>query len=190
MRETQVRPVGGVQSLLGAGRRARCGPSAATSTSAASTATASASRRRCRRGHCRRGPGLRRGCVHDAPLCIGHFKRDRRGWRVAEPVVKRWRLSATAIRILGLEQHRRRALDRGPDSARNRHVIQDVETATLRREDQIVTVDEHVRDGRSWQVELERLPARAVIERRVESELRPGEQQALANRILRTARTK
>ncbi len=65
-----------------------------------------------------------------------------------------------------------------------REVVEDPEGASLRRDEQVAVLHPHVGDRDDREVELERRPVRAVIERDVHPELGPGVQQPLAVGVL------
>ena len=68
--------------------------------------------------------------------------------------------------------------------AHRAEVVEDPEGAPLGRNHQVVALDLQVGDRRDRQVELERLPVGAVVERDVEAELGAGVEQPLARRVL------
>src|SRR6185437_9330111 len=53
--------------------------------------------------------------------------------------------------------------------AQRRDVVQAPESASVRRDNQIVSVDDQIVHRNGWQIQLKRLPPRAVVERNVNS---------------------
>ena len=82
---------------------------------------------------------------------------------------------------------KRRAPARGIDrqGAQRRDVVQDVESAAMRGDDEIVAVHLDVAHRGRRQAVLQRLPGRAVVERDEDAALGAGEEQAAAARSLR-----
>ena len=63
-------------------------------------------------------------------------------------------------------------------------VVENPDRASLRRNNQILAMDFDVRDRHVWQVQLKRLPVRAVVERNKHAEFSAGVKQSFAIRIL------
>ena len=88
-----------------------------------------------------------------------------------------------AVRVARREQMRRRYGLRRQFSKRG-DVVQDPERAPVGREHQIALGHDEIGDRRDGHVQLQRLPAAAVVERDVHAELAAGVEQPLAHRIL------
>ena len=71
-----------------------------------------------------------------------------------------------------------------------RDVIENPEGAAVRSDDQIVAVNRKIADGSRRQIELQRLPVVAVIERHVDPEFCSGKQQIFFLRIFANAAQK
>ena len=84
----------------------------------------------------------------------------------------------------GLEQPRLAGPVGGPDLAQGAESVQDPEAAPVGGDDEVVAVDLEVAHGDARQVELQRLPVVAVVERDVHAELGGGVQQAPPRRVL------
>ena len=69
---------------------------------------------------------------------------------------------------------RRSARDFIADLMQRRDVIEEPERAALGGHDQVLAMHGNVGDRGEWQVELQRLPAPAIIERNVDAELGAG----------------
>ena len=89
----------------------------------------------------------------------------------------------------GLKSTRRRPWRGLVDLPQRRDVVQDPEAAAMRPDDQVVVLDDEVADRRGRQVQPQRLPVVAVVERDIHRALGAGEQQALALRIFATTFT-
>ncbi len=97
----------------------------------------------------------------------------------ARPAEERW-MKDRLIRRRGSEQVRlllRNGIVVLPQRA---DVIKDPEGAAVSRDDQIVVLDDQVVDRRHRQVQLQRLPLAAVVERDVDALLGSGEEQSRA----------
>ena len=68
--------------------------------------------------------------------------------------------------------------------AQGREVVEDPERPAVRGDHQIIVFDHQVVDGSGRQVQLERLPATAVVKRHEDADFRAGIEQALALGVL------
>ena len=87
-------------------------------------------------------------------------------------------------RISGLEQVRRRRGHLGPHLAKGRNVVEHPVSSTMTRKDHVIALDLEGMDGRGGQVQLEGLPAGAVVQRHVRPLLGARKEEAFANRVL------
>ena len=87
-------------------------------------------------------------------------------------------------RFARLEQEGVRGGDVVVDLPERADVVQDPDAAAVRADDQIVAVNREVAHGRGRQVQLQRLPVVAVVERDEDAELGAGVEQTAPLRIL------
>ena len=161
----------------GAHRRARTGSAAAASAATASAAAPAAGRffaprpTMIRRTSARPCPSDRR------PRSRATARACAAGTESSPPPAER--IAASGLkRYACAEQHLRRVLAQRPDA------IEDVEPAPVRRDDEIVRLDDQIADLRVGQVERKRLPVIAVVVRDVEAVLRAGVEQAAPRLVL------
>ena len=114
---------------------------------------------------------------------VGHSRARKgvlpgRGGRSGAPTAEK------AQRRLGREQVQALARERGCELSQRGDVVEHPERPSVRRDDQVAPVDRDVAHRAARQVELQRLPAPAVVERHVDADLGAGEQQAPSHRIL------
>ena len=140
---------------------------------------------------------------HELRSRIEDLERYRSGRRGLQVVIdRRAARRIVGVRLVGLrrrpvvglrrQQHRSRRPEenrvgrRGVGGRVPQHadVVQDPEAAAVRRDDQIVVLDRQVAHRRRRQVQLQRLPVVAVVERHEDGELGAREQQSAARRIL------
>jgi hypothetical protein len=86
--------------------------------------------------------------------------------------------AAHAVRILGREQVDGRGWRRPRKLAQQSEVVENPECSPLGRRHQIVVLDREIGDGHDGEVERERLPVEAVVERDVDPGLGPDVQEA------------
>ena len=81
---------------------------------------------------------------------------------------------------IGREEMRVFGGDGGTGLAKRAEVVEDPERAAVRRNDERVIVNDHVVDRRDGEIELERLPVCAVVERNIDAGFGAGVEQAFA----------
>src|SRR5260370_11197296 len=79
--------------------------------------------------------------------------------------------------------------NRGASLAQWAKVVQNPERAAVRGNHQIVVVDDHVVDGHRRQIELQRLPVRAIVEGNPNAGFGAGVKEPLALRIFSNSMT-
>ena len=171
-------------------------------------------RRGPRRGHVHRGGVLATGLVrarvvaNHRALRVEHVERDRAGVLRQVVVDDRARRRIVARREVhrvdvgrdggrgrssaALHQHggirpeepRVRARHRGVELTERRDVVEHPERTPVRGDDQVVVPLVEITDRGHRQVELQRLPVVAVVERDVDAELGAGEEQPRADLVL------
>ena len=69
------------------------------------------------------------------------------------------------------------ALGLAGDLPQRRDVVENPESAPVRRDEQVVTMNGDVADGSNRQIQLQRLPVIAIVEGNIDAQLRPGKKQ-------------
>ena len=89
----------------------------------------------------------------------------------------------------GMEQMRVLRCNRRSPFTKRRNIVENPESAPVRRDHQVVAMNHEVADRTDRQIILQRLPVIAIVKRNVNAQFRSSEKQSLAPGSSRTACT-